>query len=59
MSDKNTNIDDMTDEEVIEGLSSEFDRIYNHLLENADELYKSMQMTDAEVWESLIPPFQD
>ena len=59
MSDKNKNIDDMTGEEIIDEMAYEFDRIYTHLLENADELHKSLQMTDAEIWESLIPPFQD
>ncbi len=62
MSDKKKDIDDMTEEEVVDGLVSELDRIYTHLLDHADELHKSLQsdpMTDAEIWESLIPPFED
>ena len=62
MKDKKKDIDDMTGEEIIDELASEFDRIYTHLLDNADVLHKSLQsnpMTDAELWESLIPPFQD
>lgn len=60
MSDQNTSkkIDNMTDEEVMEALVGESARIINHMLDDAPEL-EPLQMTDAEIWESLIPPFQD
>ncbi len=53
-----TKIDDMSDEEVVDELVSELDRIYTHMLEGAVK-HKPVQMTDAEIWESLIPPFED
>lgn len=58
MSDKNTKTNDMVNDKVLDELASEFDIIYDHMLENADK-HTSVPMTDAEIWESLIPPFQD
>lgn len=58
MSDENKKIDEMTDEEVVDGIARETGRILNELLEGAAE-HEPVKMTEAELWESLIPPFQD
>jgi hypothetical protein len=58
MSDENTKIDNEAAQEALDGLVAETDRIVNDLLRAAD-VHAPVKMTEAELWASLIPPFED